>query len=115
LWDLPVISNPPPAAMHRQISGWFATAGIAPRRLSACTSVAVIAELVAGGIGAGLLPMRMATRYVAEGSMTLLAANPPVENGRLFTTYRMGVEEPKVMAVARAISRVLASIDYLQA
>ncbi|WP_419899553.1 LysR family transcriptional regulator [Roseomonas sp. USHLN139] len=115
LWDLPVISNPPPAAMHRQIGGWFATAGIAPRRLSVCTSVAVIAELVAGGIGAGLLPVRMAARYVAEGSMTLLTANPPVENGRLFTAARMGVEEPKVMAVARAISRVLARIDYLQA
>jgi DNA-binding transcriptional LysR family regulator len=115
LCDRPVISNPPPGAMHRQISGWFATAGIAPRRLSVCTSVAVIAELVAGGIGAGLLPVRMAARYVAEGSMTPLAAHPPVENGRLFTACRLGVEEPKVVAVGRAIARVLARIDYLQA
>lgn len=114
LWTLPVISNPPPSAMHRQIAGWFATAGIAPSRLSACTSVAVIAELVAGGIGAGLLPVRMASRFVAEGSMTLLAAHPPVENGRLFTAYRGGVEDPKVTAVARAIARLLQSIDYLQ-
>jgi DNA-binding transcriptional LysR family regulator len=114
LWTRPVISNPPPSAMHRQISGWFATAGIAPSRLSACNSVAVIAELVAGGIGAGLLPVRMASRFVAEGTMTLLASTPPVENGRLFTTYRVGVEEPKIAAVARAISRVLNSIDYVQ-
>jgi DNA-binding transcriptional LysR family regulator len=114
LWALPVISNPPPSAMHRQISGWFATAGMAPSRLSACTSVAVIAELVAGGIGAGLLPVRMATRFVAEGTMHLLAASPAVENGRLFTCYRTGVDDPKVMAVARTISRVLQTIDYVQ-
>jgi DNA-binding transcriptional LysR family regulator len=111
----PVISNPPSSAMHRQITGWFATAGVEPARLSLCTSVAVIAELVAGGIGAGLLPVPMAARYVAEGSMHLLAAAPAVENGRLFVSSRMGGEDPKVTAVVRTISRVLQAIDYLQA
>jgi DNA-binding transcriptional LysR family regulator len=115
LWLLPVISNPPSSAMHRQIMGWFATSGIEPARLSLCTSVAVIAELVSGGIGAGLLPVRMAQRYVAEGSMHLVAATPTVENGRLFTSYRTGVEDPKVTAVARTISRVLQAIEYLEA
>ncbi|MBV8651428.1 MAG: LysR family transcriptional regulator [Alphaproteobacteria bacterium] len=115
LWHLPVISNPPPSAMHRQITSWFATAGIEPARLSLCTSVAVIAELVSGGIGAGLLPIKMAQRYVADGSMVLMSSAPQVENGRLFTTYRSGVEDPKVTAVARTISRVLETIDYLAA
>jgi DNA-binding transcriptional LysR family regulator len=115
LWSLPVISNPPPSAMHRQITGWFATAGIAPARLSVCTSVAVIAELVAGGIGAGLLPVPMAARYVAEGSMCLLPSTPMVESGRLFISYRTGLENAQVNAVARTIGRVLQAIDYLQA
>jgi DNA-binding transcriptional LysR family regulator len=114
LWSLPVISNPPPSAMHRQIMRWFGAAGLAPARLSVCTSVAVIAELVAGGIGAGLLPVPMAARYVAEGSMQLLAAQPAVENGALFISYRTGLDDPKVLAVARTISRVMQSIDYLQ-
>jgi DNA-binding transcriptional LysR family regulator len=115
LWSLPIISNPPPSAMHRQITGWFATAGIEPTRLSVCTSVGVIAELVAGGIGAGLLPERMAARYVTEGSMRMLPAIPTVENGRLFISYRAGVEDPKATAVARSIVRVLHAINYLQA
>lgn len=43
--------------MHRQIMDWFATVGLAPKRLNSCTSVAVIAELVTGGISARLLPL----------------------------------------------------------
>jgi DNA-binding transcriptional LysR family regulator len=114
LWSRPVISNPPPSAMHRQITRWFATGGLLPARLSICTSVAVIAELVAGGIGAGLLPVPMAARYVAEGTMRVLPAQPVVENGSLFIGYRTGVDDPKVLAVARTIHRVMQAIDYLQ-
>lgn len=114
LWTRPVISNPAPSAMHRQITGWFATAGLEPTRMNICTSVAVIAELVAGGIGAGLLPVRMVERYVAERTMAIVASKPAVENGRLFISQRAGVEDPKAAAVARTIRRVLDGMDYLQ-
>lgn len=113
LWSRPVISNPPPSAMHRQITGWFATAGLEPVQLRICTSVAVIAELVAGGIGAGLLPVPMVERYVAEGTMQRASASPVVENGRLFIGLRKGVEEPKAAAVIKTIARVLDGLDYL--
>ncbi|MBK1835929.1 LysR family transcriptional regulator [Azospirillum sp. YIM B02556] len=113
LWAQPVFSNPPPSAMHRQISSWFATAGLFPSRLSTCTSVAVIAELVAGGVGAGLLPIPMAQRFLALGQVQLVASDPPVENGRLFICYRTGVNDPKVAAVARSIAQVMRRIDYV--
>jgi DNA-binding transcriptional LysR family regulator len=113
LWLKPVISNPPPSAMYRQITSWFATAGLAPGQLSICTSVAVIAELVVGGIGAGLLPIRMAERYAGEGSMRLVGSDPPVENGRLYIGFRKGLEDAKATAVARTIVRVLDGLDYL--
>ncbi|MGK9236231.1 LysR family transcriptional regulator [Inquilinus limosus] len=110
----PVISNPAPSAMHRQITGWFATARLEPARMSICTSVAVIPELVAAGIGAGLLPVRMAEPHVAAGKMRIVASAPAVENGRLFIGIRAGVEDPRTNAVARTIRRVLDGLDYLQ-
>lgn len=113
LWTLPVISNPPPSAMHRQIMGWFATAALAPKQLNTCTSVAVIAELVAGGIGAGLLPMAMAARHVQAGQARLLKTLPAVENGRLFVGRRAGFEDVKVGAVSLVITQTLHAIDYL--
>lgn len=113
LWTLPVIANPAPSAMFRQVTGWFASAGLFPQRLSSCTSVAVIAELVAGGIGAGLLPRAMTSRYVEDGCIALLQTDPEVENGRLFIARPNGLESPKVAAVARTIVRVLDAISYL--
>ncbi|MGI3898937.1 MAG: LysR family transcriptional regulator [Janthinobacterium lividum] len=115
LCDRAIISNPPPSAMHRQILGWFAVAGVEPSRVSICSSVAVIAELVAGGIGMGLLPERMADRYVAEGSMRRLSMIPPVEDGRLFVGTRQGYEDERGAAVVRTISQVLDRIGYLRA
>ena len=100
--------------MHRQITGWFATARLEPARMSICTSVAVIPELVAAGIGAGLLPVRMAESHVAAGKMRIVASAPAVENGRLFIGVRAGVEDPRTNAVARVIRRVLDGLDYLQ-
>ncbi len=114
LWLRPVISNPAPTAMYRQITSWFATAGLMPGQMSMCTSVAVIAELVVGGIGAGLLPVRMAERYVGEGTMRIVASDPPVENGRLYIGFRKGMEDAKAAAVGRTIVRVLDGLDYME-
>jgi DNA-binding transcriptional LysR family regulator len=114
LWSRPVISNPAPSAMHRQITAWFAAARLEPARMSICTSVAVIPELVAAGIGAGLLPVRMVERHVAVGQMRMAASAPAVENGRLFIGIRAGVDDPRTTAVARTIRRVLDGLDYLQ-
>jgi len=113
LWGLPVISNPPPSAMHRQIMGWFATKGLEPKRLNSCTSVAVIAELVAGEIGAGLLPLAMTVRHVQAGQMSVIKTSPTVENGRLFIGRRAGFEDLKATAVTRVITRTLHTMDYL--
>lgn len=114
IWSQPIISNPPPSAMHRQVTGWFAAAGLSPSRLSVCSSVAVIAELVAEGIGMSVLPERMVARLVTEGSIQLVATNPPVDDGRLFIVSRAGSEDAKVEAISATIKRVLQKIGYLR-
>ncbi|MBB3454718.1 DNA-binding transcriptional LysR family regulator [Rhizobium sp. BK313] len=114
LWDKPIISNPPPSAMYRQVTHWFALAGIQPQKISICTSVAVIPELVAAGLGAGILPTPMALRYVAEGTIQMLPSSPKIENGRLFLGSRAGVADQKIIAVERTTSRVLKKMRYLE-
>lgn len=109
----PIISNPAPSAMYRQISAWFATAGLVPAQMSMCTSVAVIAELVVASLGAGLLPVKMAERFVLEGGMRMVDTDPPVENGRLYIGSRAVSEDARSMAVARTIARVISGLDYL--
>jgi DNA-binding transcriptional LysR family regulator len=100
--------------MYRQVTHWFALAGIQPQKISICTSVAVIPELVAAGLGAGILPTAMALRYVAEGTIQMLPSSPKIENGRLFLGSRAGVADQKIIAVERTTSRVLKKMRYLE-
>jgi DNA-binding transcriptional LysR family regulator len=113
MWLLPIVSNPAPSAMYRQVTGWFATDGLMPTQMSVCTSVAVIAELVAGGLGAALLPVRMAERYIKDGGVQMVMSNPPADNGRLYIASRTGVEDAKVTAVSKLIKTVIHQLDYL--
>ncbi|MCB4770360.1 LysR family transcriptional regulator [Ancylobacter sp. Lp-2] len=114
IWSLPIISNPPPSAMHRQVTAWFAAAGLSPSRLSVCSSVAVIAELVAEGIGMSVLPERMVTRLVTDGLIQLVATNPPIEDGRLFVVSRNGGDDAKFQLIVSIIKKVLHNIKYLR-
>ena len=110
---LPIISNPPPSAMFRQITEWFATAGLEPTRIDICTSVTLVAHLVAAGVGIGLLPIKMIEPQVASGALRILDSIPTVEYGRVFATFWEGGRTPAVDAVLRLVRQVLGTMDYL--
>lgn len=113
LADRPIISNPPPSAMYRQVTHWFALQGLKPERIIICNSVAVIGELVAAALGAGILPASMARRYVAAGTVQPLSCTPDIENGRLFIGFRADIVDAKIFAFQRTTERVLQEIGYL--
>ena len=110
---LPIISNPPPSAMFRQITEWFATAGLEPTRIDICTSVTLVTHLVAAGVGIGLLPIKMIEPQVASGALRILDSIPTVEYGRVFATFWEGGRTPAVDAVLRLVRQVLGTMDYL--
>lgn len=113
LRSLPIITNPPPSAMHRQIMAWFATAGIEPARLDMCSSVTMVAHLVSSGVGVGLLPLKMIEPQVAAGTLVALIANPEVEHGRVFAAFWEDGHTPAIEAVIRCTRVVLGGMDYL--
>jgi DNA-binding transcriptional LysR family regulator len=112
LRHIPIITNPPPSAMYRQIMNWFASGGLEPMRLDICTSVAVSAHLVATGVAVGVMPVRMSERYLAEGSVTLLDSDPPVDDGRVYAAYREGAENNAIEAIIASLRGVAASMNY---
>jgi DNA-binding transcriptional LysR family regulator len=114
LRQAPIISNPPPSAMYRQITDWFATAGIEPSRLDICTSVALVAHLVAAGAAIGLLPSKMIEAQVAAGQIAILSSTPPVADGWLYAVSWEGGQTDAIEAVLQTVRRVLSTIDYLK-
>jgi DNA-binding transcriptional LysR family regulator len=113
LRNVPVVCNPPPSASYRQISNWFATAGIEPARMDICSSVALLAHMVASGVAISVLPKKVVEPQVAAGTIMVLEATPAVENGKVYAGFRAGGETGATNAVLRSVRQVLASMDYL--
>lgn len=113
LAERPIISNPPPSAMYRQVTHWFALDGLKPARIIICNSVAVIGELVAAGLGAGILPAAMVQRYVSAGAARPLNCTPRIENGRLFIGFRKDIADAKIWAFGKTVQRILRETAYL--
>ncbi|MDX6750411.1 LysR family transcriptional regulator [Geminicoccaceae bacterium 1502E] len=111
---LPIISNPHPAPMFRQINAWFRSAGLEPLRLSYCNSVTVIAHLVAAGVAVGFLPRKMIDADAAAGRVDLLASRPPVEKSTVHAVYRVDDGIAAVGAVIKAARQVLGTIEFLE-
>ncbi len=101
LRQVPIVTNPAPSAMFRQISGWFASTGIEPSRLDLCSSVTVCAHLVASAVAVGVLPHKMA-EHRQGGPLSIVAADPPIEPGRVFVAYHEGDESKAIDAMIKA-------------
>ena len=113
LRHIPIVSNPPPSAMFRQTQDWFATAGIEPARIDMCSSVTVSAHLIVSGVAVGVLPHKMVESQIADGSLAVLATDPPVGDGRVYIAYREGGESRAIDAIIHCLRGVLSSMDYL--
>jgi DNA-binding transcriptional LysR family regulator len=114
LKSIPIITNPPPSPMYRQINDWFASSGLEPARLDMCTSVALVSHLVSEGAAIGLLPHKMIETQIASGAILALSAVPRVEDGSLYAVSWAGEQTNASVAVIKSVRKVLSSMDYLQ-
>jgi DNA-binding transcriptional LysR family regulator len=114
LWQVPVLTTPPPSPMFRQAVSWFATARLDPAKLNFCSSVTVISQLIAAGIGIGVMPARLIAPYREAGTIVALTSSPPLEPGRVFVSYR-AVPRRAIEAVIRVLDQVLQAVGYFTA
>jgi DNA-binding transcriptional LysR family regulator len=113
LKSVPIITNPPPSPMYRQISDWFASAGLEPARLDICTSVALVSHLVSEGAAIGLLPAKMIEAEIASGKIQVLKAIPEVKDGAICAVSWVGRQTSASVAVIKSVRKVVSSLDYL--
>ncbi len=115
LAHVPILTSPPPSAMYRQISHWFSSANMKPSHVDTCTSVMVIAHMVAEANVVAILPKKLVGAHVAAGSMRLLPSRPPLREARVCSAHRIGSSTRPIDAVIRAASQVLKEVDFLAA
>lgn len=112
LWQVPVLTNAPPSPMFRQVMAWFATAQLEPAKLNICSSVTVIAQLIAAGIGIGIMPLKVIGSYIENGTIVPLPTLPPMWPGRVFVSYRNGIPTRAIEATVRVLGGVMQDIAY---
>jgi DNA-binding transcriptional LysR family regulator len=113
LQDCQILSNPPPSAMHRQITEWFSAADVSPRRVDFCTGQMVIAHLVQEGVAAAFLPVKLMEAALAAGRVVKLRAEPNFQHALVCAGHRIGGATPEIQAVIAAAQRVLEQVPFL--
>ncbi|MCK8782712.1 LysR family transcriptional regulator [Rhizobium sp. NTR19] len=111
---LPIISNPTGSINYRQMTGWFASAGLKPSRVDFCNSVSMLANLVNNGVGLGIYPNKLAERQLSEGTVTVLQTDPPIADTPIYAKYHRESRKAKVEAVLTTATSVLGELDYLK-
>lgn len=111
---MPIISNPVGSINYRQVIGWFGSAGLTPARLDMCNSVAMLAHLVASGVGIGIYPNKMAEDDVREGKVRILNTIPPIADTPIFAKFPADGENNNVRAFVNTVRQVLSEMDYLK-
>ncbi len=106
LQGVPVITNPHPAPMWRQITDWFRQAGLEPSKMIRCASPTVVAQLAIAGLGASLLPRLLVERSIFDGTLRGLDSELALQPSRVFGIYRFadgGSLIQEVIAVGRHV------------
>jgi len=109
----PIITNPHPAPMYRQIIDWFREDGIEPTILCNCTSVTVATQLVRSGLGVSLLPVKLIESALKDGSLVRLTPEKEPSPSRLYGIYRFAEHNPLLEGVLDAARHAITAHKFL--
>jgi DNA-binding transcriptional LysR family regulator len=102
----PIIAFPSESYHHAVVKAWFKEGGVRFQPSITCNSMAVIARLVAEGIGVGLLPSDYYGKELTVGRLQILEAQPPMP-GAEFTLVSLAERQTAfVSAVSDAVRSV---------
>jgi DNA-binding transcriptional LysR family regulator len=113
LEKIPIITNPHPSPMYRQIIDWFREDGIEPTILCNCTSVTVATQLVRSGLGVSLLPVKLIESFLKDASLVRLAPEKQPSPSRLYCIYRFAEHNPLLDGVLDAARHAIAAQRFL--
>lgn len=99
LVDVPVITDVRGSFLHGIARDWFRRGGVEPRRHHACPSLATRLMLAREGVGVAIAPPTVAARDIAEGSLRLVTAEPPLPKLDYVIAIAGGERTPPVAAL----------------
>jgi DNA-binding transcriptional LysR family regulator len=106
LLGLPIITNPRPSHLYRTIMDWFAADGCVPTRVHTCTSLTIMTNLAADGLGITVMPLVLVRTEIRMRRLVLLTTNEPLPFHYISVAYRME-KDPEMLAGIAAMARTI--------
>ncbi|MCC7047738.1 MAG: LysR family transcriptional regulator [Alphaproteobacteria bacterium] len=96
LADVPIITDVRGSFLHGLALEWFRHGGGEPRRQHACSSLPTRLQLARAGLGIAMAPPNVAARELAEGTLRLVIADPPLPELDYVIAVAGGARTPTV-------------------
>jgi DNA-binding transcriptional LysR family regulator len=106
LADHSIISLSRESYHYANIDSWFKASDAAYRPKDTCTSIGVLAALVASGLGIGLLPPRCFQRDLEEAKLRVLKVEPPMPPVSCSAIVLSDAFEPVTRALVELATKV---------
>lgn len=103
---------PAPSPLHEVVSAWYAQERAPLPEFNTCTSVAIIAGMVAAGVGISALPVSVMADTLASGRVQRYEQERPFTPLRLCAAYPRVAEMAGLDAVLRIARQVLGEQPY---
>jgi DNA-binding transcriptional LysR family regulator len=115
LVDRQIVTNPAPSTSFSVLMDWFGAAGLTPRHVSTCNSVAVIACVVASGAWISPLPACIIEEQVQNGALKLVPTQPPLPGQHMFAAYPKAPASQALPEVIDVIRRTISRTRFVEA
>ncbi|MBB3459422.1 DNA-binding transcriptional LysR family regulator [Rhizobium sp. BK313] len=114
LVDRHMIVGPQTARSYAAMTAWFATAGLAPDRVSTCNNMSVTMQMVMGGFAIGLLSLRAVASDIEKGRAVKLLTSPPIDAHKVWLCYQIAQFGPNLEAIVDLCKELAAQHQLLQ-
>ncbi len=107
-----ILCMPKPSPLHEMMVRWWEKEGGTGLTLSTCNSLAMLARLVTGGVGMGVLPTCILRDEIQKGSVVGYRQKIPFESLHICAAYPKATRSEGIAALVSTARRVMLESRY---
>jgi DNA-binding transcriptional LysR family regulator len=107
-----ILCVPKPSPLHETMASWWDKEGGAALNVSTCNSLAMLARLVAGGVGLGVLPTCMLRDEIQRGSVVSYRQQTPFSPLQICAAFPKTMRSEGITGLVEIARRVMLESRY---
>ena len=115
LTDVPVLCMPKHSPLHRLMADWWKQEGGVDMPVSTCNSLAVLARLVAEGLGASVLPICVFRDEIQRGKVIVCKQARPFAQLSICAAYPKTQTSAGIAAIISVVKNIMSESPYFAA